>query len=79
MALVMVAEHFLIAMGQVLFAYLFAVVAPLQLLAIYFYHETLLNVIIILGVSGALLVIIGYSLLWRNYKNGKQTTQLQSK
>jgi len=78
MALVMVAERYLIAMGQVLFVYLFAVIAPLQLIAIYFYHETLFDIIIILGISGSLLVIIGYGLLWRTYKNGKQTTQLQS-
>jgi len=77
MALVMVAEYFLIAMGQVLFAYLFAIVAPLQLLAIYLYHETLLQIVTILGVSGLLLAVTGYGLLWRTYKNGKQTTQLQ--
>ena len=77
MALVMVAEYYLIAMGQVVFAYIFLVIAPLQLLAIYFYHENLLQIVIILGGSGLLLALIGYILLWRIYKSGKKTTQLQ--
>jgi len=71
MALIMVAEHFLIAMGRVLFAYLFMVVAPLQLIAIYYYHNTLLNIVVIMATSGITLTLLGYGLLWRAYKNGK--------
>lgn len=73
MALVMVAEYYLIAKEQVLFAYIFAVIAPLQLLAIYFYHDELLNIVIIMGISGVLLVIIGYGVLLRSYVRDKQT------
>jgi len=69
MALVMVAEHFLIAKGRVLFAYLFIITAPLQLTAIHFYHESLQMVILIMGVSGLLLTILGYTVLWRSYRN----------
>jgi len=71
MALIMVAEHYLIAMGRVLFAYLFVIVIPFQLLAIYYYHETLLDIVAILFISGTTLVLLGYGLLWRAYKNGK--------
>jgi O-antigen/teichoic acid export membrane protein len=68
MALIMVAEHFLIAMGRVLFAYLFKVVAPLQLIAIYYYHDTLLDIVAVLSISGIILVVSGYGLLWRTFK-----------
>lgn len=68
MALIMVAEHFLIAMGRVLFAYLFMIVAPLQLIAIYYYHDTLLDIVAVLSISGIILVLSGYGLLWRTFK-----------
>jgi O-antigen/teichoic acid export membrane protein len=68
MSLIMVAEYFLIAMGRVLFAYLFLLMAPLQVIAIYFYHDSLLNVVTVLFVSGAILVLFGYGLLWSEYK-----------
>lgn len=65
MALVMVAEYFLIAKGQVLFAYLFLAVAPLQVLAIHYWHDSLQQVVMIIGVSGSVLAIAGYAWLWR--------------
>jgi O-antigen/teichoic acid export membrane protein len=68
MGLVMVAEHFLIAKGRVLFAYLFVITAPLQLVAIYFYHESLQMVVTMMGASGVLLAILGYGLLWRVFR-----------
>lgn len=68
MALIMIAEYFLIAMGKVLFAYLFIVVAPLQFIAIYYYHDTLMNVVTVLFVSGITLVMLGYGLLWGEFK-----------
>jgi O-antigen/teichoic acid export membrane protein len=68
MALVLVAEHFLIAKGRVLFAYLFVVIAPLQLTAIYLWHPTLQAVLVVMGVSGLLLSLIGYGLLWRSFR-----------
>jgi O-antigen/teichoic acid export membrane protein len=74
MALIMVAEHFLIAMGRVLFAYLFMIVAPLQLIAIYHYHDSLLGIVVIMSISGLTLTLLGYGLLWGAYKNEKTTT-----
>jgi O-antigen/teichoic acid export membrane protein len=66
MALVLVAEYFLIAKGQVLFAYLFVLVAPVQVLAIHFWHGSLLTVMAIVAASGASLALVGYALLWRS-------------
>lgn len=69
MSLVMVAEYFLIAKGRVLFTYLFVFSAILQVTAIHFLHESLQMIVIINGLSGALLGIIGYGLLWFEFKN----------
>jgi O-antigen/teichoic acid export membrane protein len=65
MALVMIAEHFLIAKGRVLFAYLFVFIAPLQLITIYYFHSSPMIVVGVMGLSGAVLALIGYGLLWR--------------
>jgi O-antigen/teichoic acid export membrane protein len=67
MALVMVAEHFLIAKGRILFAWLFLAVAPLQLLVIHLWHPTLESVILVLGAGGAVMVLLGYGMLLRDY------------
>jgi len=64
MALVLVAEHFLIAKGRVLFAYLFLFIAPLQLIAVHFFHDSLQMVVAVMGASGLILAILGYGLLW---------------
>lgn len=70
MALVMVAEYFIIAKGRVLFAWLFLGMAPLQVLAIHLMHNQLWMVIAIMGGCGAALVAIGYGMLWRDYRRG---------
>jgi O-antigen/teichoic acid export membrane protein len=67
MAMVMVAEHFLIAKGRILFAWLFLAVAPLQLLTIHLWHPNLESVILVLGAGGIIMVVIGYSMLLRDY------------
>jgi O-antigen/teichoic acid export membrane protein len=68
MAFVLVAEHFLIAKGRVLFAYLFLFTAPLQSTAIYFFHDSLQMVVAVMGVSGLLLALLGYGLLWQAFR-----------
>jgi len=68
MALVMVAEHFLIAQGRVLFTWLFFAMAPLQILAILTWHQEVWMLLFIIGSSGALMALIGYSLIWREYR-----------
>ena len=68
MALVLVAEHFLIAKGRVLFAYLFLFIAPLQLIAVHFFHDSMHMVLAVVGVSGLVLALLGYGLLWHAFK-----------
>lgn len=68
MALVMVAENFLIAQGRIFFVYLLLIVAPLQILAIHFFHQSLLMVVAILAIGGWVLALVGYGMLWREYR-----------
>lgn len=68
MALVAVAEHFLIAQGRVLFTWLFIAMAPIQILAILTWHQEVWMVLVITGSCGALTALIGYSLIWREYR-----------
>ncbi len=67
MALVMVAENFLIAKGRILFVYLFVIVAPVEIIAIHYFHESLLQVVGIMIASGSILAILGYAMLWFEY------------
>lgn len=67
MALVMVAEHFLIAKGRILFAWLFLAVAPFQLLAIHLWHPSLESVVLVIGIGGGVMVLIGYGMIFRDY------------
>lgn len=69
MTFVLIAEHYLIARGKVLFAWIFLAVAPLQVLAIYFWHSQLLDVLLCMGIFGALLAIIGYLYMYIDSKS----------
>ena len=64
MALVMVAEYYLLAKGQLLFVWLFLVIAPIPILAISVWHANLIQVIWMIGVSGGVLAAVGFLLLW---------------
>lgn len=68
MTLVMVTEYFLIAKGRVVFAYLFMAVAPIQLLAVYYYHASLLSIVAIMAITGLVLSCVGFGLLWRAFR-----------
>lgn len=68
LAIVLIAEQYLIAKGQVLFAWIFLILLPLELLAIYIWHSEVLEILIIMGIFGSLLAIIGYGLIWRSVK-----------
>lgn len=69
MALVMIAEYFLIAKGRVLFAWLFLCIAPLQLVTIHLWHDELWMIVATISVFGAVSALVGYTLLWREYKS----------
>jgi O-antigen/teichoic acid export membrane protein len=68
MSIAMVAEHFLIAQGRVLFAYLFLIVAPLQLIVFRFNHDNIHSILYIMSAGGSTLALLGFGLLWREYR-----------
>lgn len=69
MTLVMVAEHFLIAKGRVIFAYIMILGIPFVLLAAQSYHEQLIDMVYILAACGWGLALVGFgavgALAWR--------------
>lgn len=62
--IIILAEHYLIAKGKTLFAWIFFLTAPLALIAINFFHEELISVILIIGMYGAIVGTIGFILMW---------------
>jgi O-antigen/teichoic acid export membrane protein len=64
-ALVLVAEQFLIAKGKILFAWLFICIAPVQFFAVSRWHSEIWMVILIMGLSGITLCAIGYGIMLR--------------
>lgn len=75
MALVLVAEHFLIAQGRVLFAWLFLAIAPFELLSIQIYHQEPLMVVAIIGTFGFVTMILGFGLLSCGYKGSSKDSK----
>lgn len=67
-AVVVIAEQYLIAKGQVLFAWIFLMILPIEMLAIYIWHSELWMVLFIMGFFGCALALIGYYLMWRSTK-----------
>ena len=62
MALLMVLMNYLIARKQTLFSYLMIIGALLEIFAIYFYHQSLLQVVVIMLIIGTLLCIASIAL-----------------
>ena len=67
MAFVMIAEHFLIAKGRVLFCWIFALILPLEFFAILHWRQDLLAVLMVMGVFGLLMVSLGYGILAKEW------------
>lgn len=63
MALLVVAEYFLMALGKVVYAWLSLFFAPIQIILIYFYHDDVYEVMLIVGTCGLLLLLSGYFFL----------------
>jgi len=59
MALVLVAEHYLIARGRAVFAWIFILVAPCQVGALVVWHDELWMVILAIGLSGSATLAAG--------------------
>jgi hypothetical protein len=68
LALVVVAEQYIIARGGTLFSWIFLLVAPVQVLAICNWHQELWMVLTAVGFFGTLLAISGYLILFFLYK-----------
>jgi O-antigen/teichoic acid export membrane protein len=62
--IIILAEHYLIAKGKTLFAWIFFLTVPIALIAINFLHEDLITVILIIGIYGAIVGAIGFILMW---------------
>lgn len=67
LALTLIAENYLIAKGKTLFVWIFMAIAPFQIFAIHLWHADLMQIVIIMGVCGAALLMVGYSLLLKPY------------
>lgn len=78
MALVMVYEHYLIAKGKMIFSWGFLIFGPLQIAAIYLWHDKLIYVLAAVGGSGLLLFLCG-SFMSYNYLKGSSTELLPQK
>jgi O-antigen/teichoic acid export membrane protein len=63
MTLVMVAEHFLIAKGRVIFAYVMMLGIPFVLLAANTYHDRLIDMLYILAAGGWGLALVGFGVI----------------
>lgn len=63
MTLVMVAEHFLIAKGRVIFAYVMMLGIPFVLFAAYTYHDHLIDMVYILGAGGWGMAMVGFGVI----------------
>ncbi|QWD44500.1 oligosaccharide flippase family protein [Polynucleobacter paneuropaeus] len=65
MAIVMLAEHYLLAKNQLLFTWLFVIFAPLEMLLIYCFHATPEEIILCIGICTSTLCILGYMILYK--------------
>ena len=65
MAIVMLAEHYLLARNQLLFTWLFAAFAPLELLLIYCFHNSPVEILLSIGVCTSSLCILGCLILYK--------------
>lgn len=70
MTLVMVAEHFLIAKGRVIFAYVMMVGIPFVLLAAQTYHDHLIDMVYILAACGWGLALVGFGVIGAQHLHG---------
>jgi O-antigen/teichoic acid export membrane protein len=64
LAMVMIAENFLIAKGELIFTWVFMFFAPLQVLFIYSYHQNILTVLQVMFISGLALLIVGVGIIF---------------
>ena len=71
LALIIILEHYLIAHGRAFFSWIFLAISPLQAIAVYFWHEQLINVVISIACCGIILLTIGLYLVGRDILSKK--------
>jgi O-antigen/teichoic acid export membrane protein len=79
MALIVVFEHYLIAKGKIIFSGIFLIFGPLQIAAIYLWHDKLINVVFAIGTSGLLLFICGSLLSYKFLESNSKLPLSQEK
>jgi O-antigen/teichoic acid export membrane protein len=66
LTVVVIAEQYLIARGQVIFSWLFLFLLPFEFLTIYIWHSEIWMILLAMGAFGSLLAIVGCGLMWRS-------------
>lgn len=69
-AVTLAAEHYLIAQGRVLFAWVFLALAPIEIVAIAHWHSDPLTVLGLVSATGVMTMIVGLFFLLRGYNVG---------
>ncbi len=64
MALSILCENYLIAKGSVIFSWLFLVAVPIEILSIYFYGKTIVDVILIIGLCNLAVLLSGLTAMY---------------
>lgn len=73
MSIIMVAEHFLIAKGRVIFGYVMMLGIPFVLYAAHIYNERLIDMVNILSIAGWGLVVAGFGVIAvQNWKSRRK-------
>lgn len=69
MAMIMLAENFLIAKGELIFTWIFILIAPAQVIVLYYFHQDILSVLKVMFYSGFFLLFLGISIIYiKNHK-----------
>ena len=71
MSMVMVAEHFLIAKGRMLFAWLLTIIAPIQIAWIVFFETSVTGVVAVVGITGMFVWVFGYAVVFHTESYGR--------
>lgn len=71
MSLVLVVEHFLLAKNRMVFTWIFMFLAPIEYVTIYIFHDSLLQVLSIIFAYGIFLNLLGFLILWMEFKDKK--------
>jgi O-antigen/teichoic acid export membrane protein len=69
MSIILILENFFIAKNQLVFSWIFILVSPFQVLAIYIFHNSLYDILISIFVCSLLVLLIGMIYILSLYKN----------